>query len=390
MSKLLTSCTTDHLFLLIGTNPLPNYVTAKLLAGPKTHVYLVHSDETGDLANRLVSTLKLPEGKWSKVSVKEADPCSIYSEVSKYARDKSVIGLNYTGGTKLMAVHAFQAVRDADPDAIFSYLDAWELKMIAGRSGAYPVEITANNKVNINFKELLSLHGLTLDENEFSKELKYPHLCKAIADLNKNEKSLSVWKRWVNKNQCKDLPLQVDELDGVIQAMREICDGLEFNGDNLARFLGYERGLSSSQIWFQGKWLENHVLNIIIQLVNRNDITNVSDYGMNLRCKKDSKQKDSSFELDVALILGYQLFAISCIVSDDKAKCKEHLFEAYVRAKQMGGDEAKVGLVCNYDRPELLQQEVEESWDVPKKKIRVFGSKHWPALTEYLMDWFNS
>jgi len=390
MSSYLASCRTDHLFLLIGTNPLPNYVAAKLLARPETHVYLVHSDETGDLANRLVSTLKLPDGKWSKVSVKEADPRSIYSEVSKYARDKKGIGLNYTGGTKLMAVHAFQAVRDADPDAIFSYLDAWELKMIAGKSGAYPVEITANDKVNINFKELFGLHGLSLDENEFSKGPKYPHLCKAIVDLYKDEKSLGVWKRWVNKNRCKDLPSQMAELYGVVQVMREICDGVEFNGDNLARLLGYEKGLSSSQIWFQGKWLENHVLNIIIQLVNRNDITNVSDYGMNLKCKKDPKQKDNSFELDVALILGYQLFAISCTVSDDKAECKEHLFEAYVRAKQMGGDEAKVGLICNYGRPELLQQEVEESWDVPKKKIRVFGAKNWPALPEYLLDWFNS
>lgn len=379
--------TSDHLFMLIGTNPLPNYVAAKMLARPNTHFYFVHSKDTGPVADKLITILKLSEGKWSKVTVDEADPNSIYNETYEYASKKKGVALHYTGGTKTMAVFAYQSIKEADANAMFSYLDARSLKMKISNAEGYSDEVPANVKVKITIHEILSLHGLKLIENEFTRVPKHPELCEAIAKLYGNGNTLSTWKNWVNKNRCKDLPPAEDGLKGVIGAMEKICNGKELNADNLANALGY-KGLSSSQIWFQGKWLEDYVLNIIVQLINQNKLGNVSDYAMNLKCKKNSDQKNN-FELDLAIILGYQLFAISCIVSDEKAKCKEHLFEAFVRARQVGGDEARVGLICNYWDPDSLQQEVEQLWDAPGK-IRVFGEKHLPTLRGCLKDWFHT
>lgn len=51
--ELLEPCKTDYLFLLVGTNPLPNYVAARLLARPKGKIYLLHSRTTGDIAQNL-------------------------------------------------------------------------------------------------------------------------------------------------------------------------------------------------------------------------------------------------------------------------------------------------------------------------------------------------
>ncbi|MDD2443804.1 MAG: DUF1887 family CARF protein [Desulfotomaculaceae bacterium] len=379
--------TSDHLFMLIGTNPLPNYVAAKMLARPNTHFYFVHSSNTGHIAAKLIHILELPAKRYNKIQVDEADPHSIYQIISPYAREKKGIGLNYTGGTKTMAVHAYQAIKEINTDAMFSYLDARSLKMKISNANGNSDEVSANDKVKITIHEILSLHGLSI-ENKFTRDPKHPELCEAIAKLYGNGNTLSTWKNWVNKNRCKDLPPAEDGLKGVIGAMEKICNEKEFNANNLANALKYEKGLSSSQIWFQGKWLEDYVLNIIVQLINQNKLGNVSDYAMNLKCFKNSDQKNN-FELDLALILGYQLFAISCIVSDEKAKCKEHLFEVFVRARQVGGDEARVGLICNYKYPASLQQEVEQLWDAPGK-IRVFGEEHLPDMRGYLKDWFHT
>ena len=122
---------TDHLFLLVGTNPLPNLVAAKLLAKAGGTVHLVHSSNTADVARRLEEVLSRLHsvGRFQKVEVHEADARDIENKVGAATRalDGS-IGLHYTGGTKPMAVHAFRAVdREGSrrhPPAVFSYLDA--------------------------------------------------------------------------------------------------------------------------------------------------------------------------------------------------------------------------------------------------------------------------
>jgi hypothetical protein len=49
--------TVDHFFLLIGENPLPNYVAARLLLASGGTPYLVHTNGTDKLAKRLQTIL---------------------------------------------------------------------------------------------------------------------------------------------------------------------------------------------------------------------------------------------------------------------------------------------------------------------------------------------
>ena len=94
------------------------------------------------------------------------------------------------------------------------------------------------------------------------------------------------------------------------------------------------------------------------------------------------------FDLDVAVMRSYQLFAFSCIVSNDPQSCKDHLMEVYVRARQAGGDEARVGLVCMYDDAPALQAEVESNLDAAGK-IRVFGQNNLSSLNTYIAQWLD-
>jgi hypothetical protein len=65
------------------------------------------------------------------------------------------------------------------------------------------------------------------------------------------------------------------------------------------------------------------------------------------------------------------------------------LFEAYVRARQLGGDEAQVSLVCCHDDASALQQEIEEDW-FTEGRIRVFGRRDLGELDGQLKDWFET
>src|SRR5438876_909835 len=136
----------DHLLLLVGSNPVPNAVAGKLLTATGGTITLIHSDDGFDLAQRLkvwFCEAGYPNVKFAEV--KEADAASVYQSVQNvlktYERDGSNanksgmirVGLNYTGGTKVMSVQAHRALEDwtrsPGRDVVFSYLDAHTLRM---------------------------------------------------------------------------------------------------------------------------------------------------------------------------------------------------------------------------------------------------------------------
>jgi len=62
------------------------------------------------------------------------------------------------------------------------------------------------------------------------------------------------------------------------------------------------------------------------------------------------------------------------------------LFEAHLRARQIGGDEARTALVCLSSAPDILEQELQGGLD---KHIRVFGLKDLSNLGECLEQWIK-
>ncbi len=98
---------------------------------------------------------------------------------------------------------------------------------------------------------------------------------------------------------------------------------------------------------------------------------------------------DFDFEFDVAALRGYQFFGISCTTSQDEDIAKQKLFEAYIRARQLGGDEARVGLVCAYENAHRFEREVIQKWRA-KDRIKVFGPQAWPNLAAKLKEWLET
>ncbi len=116
----------DHLFLLIGENPLPNYVAVRLLLNQKWTVYLVYTSGTEIpatcLQNILIDEFKRDLGIEEKEAQKlvqlkaleenESDAYKIQKAILEKLEEikDGKIGLHYTGGTKAMSVHTYRAL----------------------------------------------------------------------------------------------------------------------------------------------------------------------------------------------------------------------------------------------------------------------------------------
>jgi hypothetical protein len=109
----------DHLFLLIGENPLPNYVAAKTLLANGGKPYLVFTEHTQKPAERLKDILDLSDKQMWSLDNNESNAAEIKKKIREIVKiiqedsdnaQKNKFGLNYTGGTKAMAVHAYQAL----------------------------------------------------------------------------------------------------------------------------------------------------------------------------------------------------------------------------------------------------------------------------------------
>lgn len=392
----------EHLFLLVGTNPLPNYVAACLLAAPNGVIHLLHSSDTGTIAQRLNFAIRRREPSLlirdiHLYQIDNADGAEIRAKLNAILNNlkrsgllspASSVGLNYTGGTKAMSLHAYHALEAAWPDTRFSYLDARTLSMhFDGHKGNPSRSVFVGLACKIKLNELTRLHDINntssrVDESEAGNARR--KLTYALLPIRTDSIALAQWTQW-RPNLAEDDPRLPDEqnepaLKPLIQAIHEICSG-EGTADSLAQALGKFPALKSYSKWFDGEWLEEYVLGEVHSLKKE---LHIHDLAHSL---KEVKKRE--FEVDVAAMRGYQLFAVSCKASDRKETCKEHLLEVYVRARQLGGDEAKVALVCFYTDPRKLEREIAESW-FTEGKIRVFGPEHLPQLSDHLRHWFET
>ena len=395
----------DHLFLLIGTNPLPNYVAAKLLSrDPKsTILWLVHSRDTAPARDTLEHELH-EEGfqHFRSVQVDESSPANIYKEVTRSATKlEGLVGLNYTGGTKAMAVHAYRAL-----DAIkelrvqYSYLDARTLTMqLEGHN--IPTGITISDVVQrmpVKIEKILALHGLTKFVNQMSRQARWPAVIEALVEICDRNDLVEQWREWrtahlrhkgafitdLGKLTTADLPFEslregfrreYPSEPWPIPFARLVAMAPFPKADDLPR-------------WLDGSWLEHYVF---MQLKPLQDNATLADLALSLNpalINEDTpKDTPPEFEFDVAATRGYQLFACSVTISSHASKCREKLVEALVRAEQLGGSEARVALICNVDNPDQLHKQVSKLFH--QSRSRVFGRKHLRSLKTELADWIE-
>lgn len=406
LSDLPDSWRTQHLFLLVGSNSLPNYVATNLMARPSATIHLIFTEEVASICGALETAIKqrLPKVTVKPYQVHNADSGEIRVRLQAIleplkGRVKSQdVGFNYTGGTKVMAVHTYQALAEAFPGLICTYLDAKELFLLRDNPAQAATGVFVRDKCAVSLQEISALHGYELPgAKSIQTQTHVPTLLKKINELYQEPTRRAAWKRWTQEASWKeDNPEHALNLLRTDQHLAPLADFLQeldslCGGKALARKVADALGVATTngcKTWFNGTWLEEQTLDVIAQLAPTYGITSYGLMNKRIYRRVGDKQVLRNFQLDVALMHGYQLFAFSCMASEAKASCKEHLLEVYVRARQLGGDEARVALVCGYEKTKELQDEVEDEW-FTEGRIRVFGMAELRNLQSHVDQWLK-
>lgn len=446
---------TEHLFLLVGTNPFPNWVAAKVLLKPRGRVYLAYTRETQTVAGRLRDSLMpgIPVD-WENdcFQIDQAYDEEIFSSITERLKGLSgTVGLNYTGGTKMMSVHAHRAMRvlGLRPEPVFTYLDARTLAMKFDGKGKDGFKIDLCDDVRIGVKALLKLHDDFDREPSSNTDSVGGQAATALVGVHCDYIGQAAWQGWCkemlnnpvsdyhnrienvkdflcdptsrrfdrnyyNKRiaffdscalpteaefQCSVKPAKSIAPSVVAQiavSYRAFLQALSISGGETLKEVAQRNPDFRDSIdlakWSFGLWLEHHTLDQIKACQSNSDL-NPDGIALNLEPINREKRK---FEADVIALRGYQLFYFSCYSGSKRKTAKTKLFEATVRAAQLGGDEATVALVCCGDKSqdeddcvESVKREVEAEWQ-KAGRVRVFGRKDLPKLSEKLQkEWFN-
>lgn len=419
----------DHLFLLVGENPLPNYVAAKLLRSPQGKLYLVHSTDTLGIARQLKEILQGEVTEIFLISLgnQQANAFEIKKHISsrlnQLKNDRGKIGLHYTGGTKAMAVHVYRAMqdwakdskRDSDrksQDIIFSYLDPSRLHLCFDQENAQPQSKLVDLALQPPLKTILKLHRLSWkSDQQPERQPLLPDLAQEMAthfaQLTDNE--ISQYQSWCNQKIRNHNALTHFESNGKTDWKSEkelsnltlsipadfpetlrswMKNRLTTSGNQMHLGISRDRGFGTCKAlcdWISGIWLEYYVLHQVQQLEQAYQL---HDVVRSLSIDDPNFKRDKpQFEFDIVFLRGYQLFGISCTTSRDYSTCKLKLFEAYARAQQMGGAEVRVALVCAYERPNNLRKELTLGREDPR--IRVWGKDDLLMLHDKLSAWIE-
>lgn len=442
-----------HLILLLGSNPIPNAVAALLLAAPEVRITLIDTNRLGELTGRFESWLKTqdicPDCIYRQGPVDESSEAEIKKAVTnalddaQQANQNGHIGLHYTGGTKAMAVHAYRAAEhwtaeNQLPQPACSYLDARKLELIfdVGGQGINAGEERHRlvDKPRINLKDMLDLHGLEEKKKPKGTPL-LPGTAQVLLQVHQDQQSLEAWNDWliwtfipsththkpVNRTiwvleendwricrkaeEVKTLmkrPLQnvsvpwpdAKCLADVVASLKQdfkLDEALNFANIGLADSLG--EALPKNRCrrftkWLLGEWLESAVL---MELNQCKDKGLFDECALDLEAKLQTRQQgiNPDFQLDVLAIRGYRLFAFSCTTDTSKSTIKLKLFEAYMRARQLGGDEARVAIIacCNASEAQIIEAEILRDLDVTGGKTRVFGRDCLCNLAVHIESW---
>jgi len=377
----------NHLILLIGTNPLPNFVVAAhfLRKNPNIQtIWLVHSEAKKDInqegtyefANNLRKLLqKEHQATFNFVPLSNVSKAKeIICDFKKYCLEKleshSSVHVNYTGGTKVMCTHVYRIIEKQISNTSFSYLDAKTFRIIDDEHDALTDDLRQKTSVTISFEDMIGLHGFErVNEDKLNiEEDMFAETVEAFAQIITSGKLVEYfdWKnggynRKLFENENGELIMKKSHLNAerlqaynpnetflfilnsLPQGYRLVKDG-KLTNTELASNKHCKRVIK----FLDGLWFEKY-------------ITGVLEKHFELYTNWEIAKKDweKNFELDIMMVQGYQLIGISCTTDKKQPRCKEKGFEIILRTRQIGGDEAKaIVITCSAedDRKSIEQE----------------------------------
>lgn len=365
------------LITLVGSNPLPVYVSIAALrnnGNPQfDRILFVFSSGTQCYTGYIRNALERKGYLTNDIYI---DFCDLgqdqrnASEIQNKVRDKleklgmenGMIHLNYTGGTKTMALNTYLALQDYcnGNDGITIELSDLnpETHRLSIMQGEVNIQIPENGNLLSHIKcdldDIVKLHGFTQLEEGSRSILAGSYLGmdtndlygRFIRGLYENDTLLRDFhNRWNSLRKHKDR-IYNWLIDSGYQSLSEINNYLRIpdalNGlGNFGNYETWEANLLKYGEFIDGKWLERYVFEVLQEMINKEDIR-CDDKRLGYKVLLEAGRNS---ELDVIVIKGYQLTLISCTTSSSIGIVKHKAFEAIYRARQLGGEQANIIIV---------------------------------------------
>lgn len=417
----------DILFLLIGSNPFPNYLAFLARVKERGKVYLIHTIETEKIADRLKLIIDKKDYQTDKIIVHRAEPEKIILETKQRLEkilqiipNQTSIELHYTGGTKAMTVHvhrAFEAVEAKYKQIKFnySYLDADEECIYYDRNNKDKIIDLIDASKDFTIEVLTKLHDIELNKDinkqEISKEArdiytKMLDICTSVKNLEgsiqceylsrllqlcnkaisgvKKKHSIEKQNEKIIKNinkleEKESIKLEIEVKDEKVNLLSEYDSILDICNETTHKYSLLNK--------IKGFWMEDYILDCIHR-IDKKYPNMIMDFANSIERKKEKTKDIDSFEVDISVLMKYKFYAISATMQEKKNDCKFKLFEIKQRAIQLAGDEAGVCLVCLYKNSIELENEIKNSWgNKDIKNLKVIGLDRIKNLEEHLTNW---
>lgn len=384
----------DNLVLLVGRNPIPNFVAASILQ-PQT-VYMVFTEDTEDVKDRLIKTLQTYVS-WNPgiprfIDVQLVNVFDV-DEIQRVVRESIPAGsaLHYTGGMKTMAAHVYFFWRKSgggDPQ-FASYLDesSGTLWFDDGLSedvdGAAPLSLEALSDVH----GLSDFNARILPDETLIKG--YPTIGDAIAivraALNDPE---GISRLTDGLMRC----LNGGRTHGEADSASSIFSGLSYPGP-LSITKSTIQSIKDQWSGFikTHRWLEVFTAHSVAEAGKQIESEGF-EHGETHWDVKAETVAGRDFQVDVAHRRGHRLYVLSCTVSNDLKSSKFKLFEVSLRTKQLGGDYARSAVVSfiNSSHQQQLQDDVMTAYGpIDEKGNRTVA--HIPKVfgVDHIRAWLN-
>lgn len=420
------------LVLLVGTNPLPNYVIADFLSskGAVSTIYFVYSESndkrnqngTKEYADNIKECLK--KNLRQKVNVKFTPLCDVSSfreierDFDKYFQElkKQKMHLNITGGTKTMAASSYAWFKEKCSSLEISYLDARTHKLIYENNNDNLNGGDLRECVRLNIECLLALHGYKMTEDSLQTQndcAKYSCALEFIPELIKDDNFICFVKD-INKifrqnkfwSNYKDLLKENFKKCTVAEYLTKYLENEKIK-EFLSRFPKDQSLIEDGSWWappqntsenqikkrvkdsikyLKGMWLEQYVYEDLKKVLTEKSLRENENFGWSLKAKKDNGAKN--FELDIFFLIGYQLTGISVTSSEDENLVKSKAFEVLHRVSQIGGEESMAILVCGLDNCKIqtFEDDIQQTTGSTKEKFKVFGINDWQDIGKKIKD----
>jgi hypothetical protein len=346
---------------------------------------LVHSNDNVDTAGELEARIRALNVPVKRIPLDNArDRNDVMAKVLKGYADYASghrIHLNYTGGTKEMVVSAYAATKQTEARsptaALFSYLDVSRHCLRWYSDGDSGMSADLRTTVHVGLGELLALHRRELDRDPPSSP-RWPSAADAIfrlhAEDGEGKEAYKIW-RWREfiSDGAQDAPARPSDVNGSLLPGNKLRSRRIIHLPFDERLRGFREALAKDAsipldatevAWehflspgangdrknkeakevagfFHGKWLESWLWSGLEHVTGNRP-------GWQLTGNVEARRRKVSVppaELDVVLIVGYQLYVFSCTTASSRDLIKNKGFEVLRRSQQFGGDEAHAFLV---------------------------------------------